>query len=128
MRQVQLFDTVSVSYTATIPGGEVFEGVPENAPITLTIDRFGPHPQGSGSRHAGHGRRGKQNHAHFTRRRLWCYDPQPRQDIPCQVFSGRLEPKPGMLLSLAVELAIVKKAAAYFARSLKCSTLSCNPI
>ena len=30
------------------------------------------------------------------------YDPALKQDIPREVFAGRIEPKPGMLLSLAV--------------------------
>ncbi len=102
MRHVQLFDTVSVSYTATIPGGEVFEEVPEDAPITLAI--------GSGRilravEAAMMGMAaGESRTMHILPEDAFgVYDPQLRQDIPRQVFSGRLEPRPGMLLSLAVE-------------------------
>ncbi len=37
MCPVQLFDTVSVSYNATLPSGEVIESAPETKPIILTI-------------------------------------------------------------------------------------------
>lgn len=102
MRQVQLFDTVSVSYTATIPGGEVVEEVPEEAPITLAI--------GSGrilraveAAMLGMGT-GESKTVHILPEDAFgVYDPQLRQDIPRAVFAGRLEPRPGMLLSLAVE-------------------------
>ncbi|NQS71631.1 MAG: peptidylprolyl isomerase [Desulfobulbaceae bacterium] len=102
MRQVQLFDTVSVSYTATIANGEVIEEVPENDPITLTI--------GSGRilravEAAMMGMSvGESRTMHILPEDAFgAYDPSLRQDIPHKVFAGRMEPKPGMLLALAVE-------------------------
>ncbi len=102
MRPVHLFDTVSVSYTATLASGEIIEQIPESDPITLTIgsgrilraveaslmglepgqtktvqiqpeDAYGPY------------------HASLV------------QEVPSTVFAGRIDPKPGMVLSLGVE-------------------------
>ncbi|MCL2789033.1 MAG: peptidylprolyl isomerase [Desulfobulbus sp.] len=99
MCPVQLFDVVSVSYTATLPSGEIIESTPEGKPLTLAIgsgqilkaaeasllgmepgqtrtvhiqpeDAFGPYRQGL------------------------------VQEIPSAVFAGRIDPKPGMVLSL----------------------------
>lgn len=102
MRQVQLLDTVSVSYTATLPGGEIIEEVPASDPITLAI--------GSGRilravEAAMMGMSvGDSRTMHILPEDAYgAYDPQLRQDIPRQVFAGRLDPQPGMLLSLALE-------------------------
>ena len=102
MRQVQFFDTVSVSYTATAPGGEVIAEAPESAPVTLTI--------GSGAilKAVEAAMLGMSPGESRTLRILpedafGEYDPNLRQDIPQSVFAGRLDPKPGMILSLAVE-------------------------
>ena len=37
MQAVQLFDTVSVSYTASLPTGDIIDRVPDTEPITLVI-------------------------------------------------------------------------------------------
>ena len=37
MQAVQLFDTVSVSYTASLPTGDIIDSVPDTEPITLVI-------------------------------------------------------------------------------------------
>ena len=102
MRQVQLLDTVSVSYTASLPGGEIIEEVPEKSPMTLSI--------GSGQillavEAAMMGMKiGDSRTMHILPEDAFgSYDPQLRQDIPRAVFAGRLDPQPGMLLSLAVE-------------------------
>ena len=102
MRQVQFFDTVSVSYTATAPGGEVIAEAPESAPVTLTI--------GSGAilKAVEAAMLGMSPGESRTLRILpedafGEYDPALRQDIPRAVFAGRLDPKPGMVLSLAVD-------------------------
>ncbi len=102
MRQVQFFDTVSLSYTAKISTGEVIEEVPESAPMMLTIGSgtilkaveaamMGMVPGDSRTMHI------------LPEDAYGDYDPALRQDIPRQVFAGRMEPRPGMLLSLAVE-------------------------
>ena len=102
MAQVQFFDTVSVSYTATAPGGEVIAEAPESAPVTITIGSgailkaveaamMGMSPGESRTVHI-------QPEDAFGE-----YDPNLRQDIPRSVFAGRLDPKPGMVLSLSVE-------------------------
>lgn len=102
MRQVQFFDTVSVSYTATAPGGEVIAEAPESAPVTITI--------GSGAilKAVEAAMLGMSPGDSRTLRILpedafGEYDPALRQDIPRSVFAGRLDPKPGMVLSLAVD-------------------------
>ena len=102
MRQVQLLDTVSVSYTASLASGEMIEEVPESSPITLAI--------GSGHilRAVEAAMMGMQIGDSRTMHILpedayGVYDPQLRQDISRKVFAGRLDPQPGMLLSLAVE-------------------------
>ncbi len=102
MCPVALTDTVSISYTATLESGEVFEKVPASKPIHLAIgsgkvlkaveasllgmnpgesrtvniqpeDAFGPH------------------HKTLV------------HDIKRSVFDGKFDPKPGMILSLTVK-------------------------
>lgn len=102
MHSVQLFDTVSVSYTASLPSGEVVENVPENKPITLTI---------------GAGRILKAVEASLMGVEVGqtrtvhiqpedAYGPYYKSlvhEIARSTFAGRIDPKPGMILSLAVE-------------------------
>jgi FKBP-type peptidyl-prolyl cis-trans isomerase 2 len=102
MNPVQLLDTVSISYTATIPSGEVVESVPDNKPITLVI---------------GSGRilkaveaslmgmeSGQTRTVHILPEDA--YGPYYKalvHDVARSSFAGRIDPKPGMLLSLAIE-------------------------
>jgi len=102
MRPVQLFDTVSVSYTATLPSGEVIESAPATKPITLSI---------------GSGRilkaveasllgmeAGQTKTVHIQPEDA--YGPYYKalvHEISRATFAGRIDPKPGMILSLAVE-------------------------
>jgi FKBP-type peptidyl-prolyl cis-trans isomerase 2 len=102
MHSVQLFDTVSVSYTAALPSGEVIENVPEDKPITLTI---------------GAGRILKAVEASLMGIEVGqtrtvhiqpedAYGPYYKSlvhEIARATFAGRIDPKPGMILSLAVE-------------------------
>lgn len=102
MRPVQLFDTVSISYVAKTPSGEVVESVPETKPITLSI---------------GQGRILKAVEASLMGMVSGetktvkiqpedAYGPYHKslvQEIPRSTFEGRIDPKPGMILSLAVE-------------------------
>jgi len=102
MHSVQLFDTVSVSYTASLPSGEVIENVPEDKPITLTI---------------GAGRILKAVEASLMGVEVGqtrtvhiqpedAYGPYYKSlvhEIARATFAGRIDPKPGMILSLAVE-------------------------
>ncbi|WP_306547440.1 peptidylprolyl isomerase [Desulfobulbus sp.] len=102
MHSVQLFDTVSVSYTAALPSGEVIENVPEDKPITLTI---------------GAGRILKAVEASLMGVEVGqtrtvhiqpedAYGPYYKSlvhEIARATFAGRIDPKPGMILSLAVE-------------------------
>ena len=102
MRAVQLFDTVSVSYTATLPSGEVIESVPESKPLTLTIGSglilkaveaslLGMEP-------------GQSKTVQIQPEDA--YGPYHKtlvHDIARSTFAGRIDPKPGMILSLAVE-------------------------
>ncbi len=102
MNPVQLLDTVSISYTATIPSGEVVESVPDNKPITLVL---------------GSGRilkaveaslmgmeSGQTRTVHILPEDA--YGPYYKalvHDVARSSFAGRIDPKPGMLLSLAIE-------------------------
>lgn len=102
MRPVHLFDTVSVSYTATLASGEVIEQVPESDPITLTI--------GSGRilRAVEASLMGLEPGRTKTVqiRPEDAYGPYHTglvQEVPRAVFAGRFDPKPGMVLSLNVE-------------------------
>ncbi len=102
MNPVQLLDTVLISYTATIPSGEVVESVPDNKPITLVL---------------GSGRilkaveaslmgmeSGQTRTVHILPEDA--YGPYYKalvHDVARSSFAGRIDPKPGMLLSLAIE-------------------------
>ena len=102
MRPVQLFDTVSVSYVSKTPSGEIVESVPETKPIMLTI---------------GQGRILKAVEASLMgmepgMSKTVCIQPEDAygpyhkalvHEIPRSTFGGRLDPKPGMILSLALE-------------------------
>lgn len=102
MPQVQLFDTVSISYQATLPSGEIIESVPETDPIPLAIGSgrifkaveaslIGMEP-------------GQERTVHIQPEDA--YGPHHEalvQEVPRDVFGGRVDPKPGMLLSLNVE-------------------------
>ena len=101
MCPVALTDTVSISYTATVDDGEVVEKVPANRPITLKI---------------GSGRVLKAVEASLlgmnpgeTRTiRIQpedAYGPHYEtlvHDIKRSVFKGKIDPKPGMILSLTI--------------------------
>jgi FKBP-type peptidyl-prolyl cis-trans isomerase 2 len=102
MSAVQLFDTVSVSYTATLSSGEVIESAPATQPITLTI---------------GSGRilkaveaslmgmeTGQSKTVHIQPEDA--YGPYYKtlvHEVPRSTFADRIDPKPGMILSLVVE-------------------------
>ena len=103
-RKAQFFDTVSMSYTATAPGGEVIEEAPESAPVTVQL--------GSGrvlmaveAAMMGMGIGESKTVAILPEDAFGPYDPALKQDIPRAVFGERLDPKPGMVLALAVDRA-----------------------
>ena len=102
MNPVQFLDTVSVSYTAALPSGEIIESVPEDTPITLAI---------------GSGRILKAVEASLvglTPGQTRTVDILPEDayglyhrslvhEIPRASFAGRIDPKPGMILALSVD-------------------------
>ncbi len=102
MKPVQLFDTVSISYTASLPSGEVIESAPETKPITLTI---------------GSGRILKAVEASLMGLEIGqsktvhiqpedAYGPYHKalvHEVPRSIFDGKIDPKPGMILSLAID-------------------------
>ncbi len=108
MCPVQLFDTVSVSYNATLPSGEVIESAPETKPIILTIGSgkilkaaeaslLGMEP-------------GQSKTVHIQPEDA--YGPYYKalvHEVSRATFAGRIDPKPGMILSLAVEKDGVKQ-------------------
>jgi len=101
MCPVALTDTVSISYTATLDNGEVVEKVPASRPITLNI---------------GSGRVLKAVEASLlgmnpgetrtvTIQPEDAYGPHYENlvhDIKRSVFEGKIDPKPGMILSLTI--------------------------
>ena len=101
MSQVQLLDTVSVSYTARIASGEIIDEVPENKPITLALGS-GRILQAVEASMLGMAPGESKTVCIEPEDAFGSYDPALKQDIPREVFAGRIEPKPGMLLSLAV--------------------------
>lgn len=102
MRPVQLFDVVSVSYTAALPSGEIIESAPEDKPITLTIGSgrilkaveaslLGMEP-------------GQSKTVHIQPEDAYGpYLDALVHEVPRSLFAGRIDPKPGMILSLAIE-------------------------
>jgi FKBP-type peptidyl-prolyl cis-trans isomerase 2 len=102
MNSVQLLDTVSISYTATIPSGEVIESVPDTKPITLVIGSgrvlkaveaslMGMEP-------------GQTRTVHILPEDAYGpYYEALVHNVARSSFAGRIDPKPGMILSLAIE-------------------------
>jgi FKBP-type peptidyl-prolyl cis-trans isomerase 2 len=102
MNPVQLLDTVSISYTATLPTGEMVEHVPEEQPITLTIGQgrilkaveaslMGMKP-------------GQSKTVHILPEDA--YGPHHNalvQQVTLASFGNRIEPKPGMILARTIE-------------------------
>ena len=101
MTPVQLLDTVSISYTATIPSGEVIESVPEKKPITLVIGSgrilkaveaslMGMEP-------------GQTRTVHILPEDA--YGPYYKalvHEVARSSFADRIDPQPGMILSLTI--------------------------
>ena len=102
MNPVQFLDTVSVSYTAALPTGEIIESVPEDKPIMLVIGSgvilkavevslLGMTP-------------GQSRTVDILPEDA--YGPYHRSlvhEIPRTSFAGRIDPKPGMILALSIE-------------------------
>lgn len=102
MSPVQLLDTVSISYTASLPSGEVIESAPESMPITLVI--------GSGRilKAVEASLMGMEPGTSKTVNILPedAYGPYHKalvHEMARAIFAGRIDPKPGMILSLAIE-------------------------
>ncbi|HFQ90692.1 MAG TPA: peptidylprolyl isomerase [Desulfobulbus sp.] len=102
MNTVQLTDRVAISYTATLENGEVFERVPPEKPIALAI--------GSGrvlkAVEAGMlGMRPGETRV-FHIQPEDAYGPHFKEllhNVKRSTFAGRIDPKPGMILSLTIE-------------------------
>ncbi len=102
MNPVQFLDTVSISYTAALPTGEIIESVPADKPITLVI---------------GSGRILKAVEASLVGLEPGqtrtvdilpedAYGPYHRalvHEMPRTAFAGRIDPKPGMILALSID-------------------------
>lgn len=102
MCPVQITDTILASYKASLDSGEVIEQVPETKPITVKI--------GSGRilKAVEASMLGMEKGEVKTVRILPedAFGPYHKglvHEIPRQNFSDKIEPKPGMILSLAVE-------------------------
>ena len=101
MSPVALTDTVSISYTATLDNGEIVEKVPASQPITLNI--------GSGTvlkaveacllgMNPGETRTIKIQ----PEDAYGLYHDDLVHDIERSVFAGKINPTPGMILSLTI--------------------------
>jgi len=101
MCPVALTDTVSISYTATLENGEVVEKVPASRPITLSIGSgrvlkaveaclLGMNPGETRTIHV------QPEDAYGP------YFENLVHDIKRSVFEGKIDPKPGMILSLKI--------------------------
>lgn len=102
MCPVQITDTILTSYEASLDSGEVIEQVPETKPIAVKI--------GSGRilKAVEASMLGMEQGDVKTVRILPedAYGPFHKglvHEIPRQNFSNKIDPKPGMILSLAVE-------------------------
>ena len=102
MCPVALTDTVTIAYTATLENGELIEKSPEDKPVTLSIGGgrlfqaveaclFGMEP--------GDNRRINVQPEDAFGHHL----DELVQEISLAGFKGKIEPKPGMILSLNVE-------------------------
>ena len=102
MSPVALTDTVSISYTAALESGEVVEKIPATRPVHLSIGSgrvlkaveaslLGMNP---GETRTIHIQPEDAYGLHYT---------NLVHDIKREVFNGKIEPKPGMILSLTIE-------------------------
>ena len=102
MSPVQLTDSVSVSYSASLESGETFEKVPENKPIQLAIGSgrilkaveaclFGMEPGESKTVQI----QPEDAYGHHQKDLV--------HTLARSIFGGEIDPKPGMILSLAIE-------------------------
>lgn len=102
MTPVQLLDTVSISYTATIASGEIVDSAPDTKPITLVIGSgrilkaveaslMGMEP-------------GQTRIVHILPEDAFgAYHQSLVHELPRASFAGRIDPQPGMILSLTIE-------------------------
>ncbi len=101
MCPVALTDTVNISYTATLESGEVIEKVPATKPVAVSIGSgkvsmaveaslLGMNPGETRTVHI------QPEDAHGPHYQSLVHD------IDRSSFNGKIEPKPGMILSLTV--------------------------
>jgi FKBP-type peptidyl-prolyl cis-trans isomerase 2 len=102
MCPVALTDTVTISYTATLENGELIDKSPEDKPVTLSIGGgrmfkaveaclFGMEP-------------GESRSINVQPEDAYGFHIEDLvQKIPIAAFKGKIEPKPGMILSLNME-------------------------
>ncbi|MCL1980740.1 MAG: peptidylprolyl isomerase [Proteobacteria bacterium] len=102
MRPVQLFDLVSVSYTATLSSGEVIDATPEGKPLTLAVGS-GQILKAVEASLLGM-ESGQTKTVHIQPEDAFGpYDQGLVQEVPRGIFADRIDPKPGMILSLNLE-------------------------
>lgn len=102
MSPVALTDTVTITYKASLQSGEVIDATPENKPLTLSIGdgRIFPAVEASLL-----GMEPGQTRT-VTIAPEDAYGPHYKElvhTLPRSLFEGRIEPRPGMILSLALE-------------------------
>ncbi|WP_456473416.1 FKBP-type peptidyl-prolyl cis-trans isomerase [Desulfolithobacter sp.] len=102
MSTVALTDTVTITYKATLESGEVIDATPKNRPLTLSIGDGKIFPAVEVSLL---GMEPGQTRT-VTIAPEDAYGPYYKElvhTLPRSLFEGKIEPKPGMILSLALE-------------------------
>ncbi len=102
MSPVALTDTVTITYKATLKSGEVIDATPENKPLTLSIGDGKIFPAVEVSLL---GMEPGQTRT-VTIAPEDAYGPHYKElvhTLPRSIFEGKIEPRPGMILSLALE-------------------------
>ncbi|WP_028584482.1 FKBP-type peptidyl-prolyl cis-trans isomerase [Desulfogranum mediterraneum] len=102
MCPVQLTDQILVSYTATLDSGEAVESVPENKPIALAIGS-GRILQAVEASLLGMEPGESKTVRILPEDAFGRYYKSLVHEVPLANFGNKVQPKPGMILSLSVE-------------------------
>ena len=102
MCPVQFTDSVLVSYTASLDSGEVVESVPESKPIPVSIGS-GKILQAVEASLLGMEPNDTRTVKIFPEDAYGLYHKALVHEVPLATFSGKIKPRPGMILSLSIE-------------------------
>lgn len=102
MCPVQITDTISVSYTAQLDSGEIIEGAPETKPVILSIGS-GRILQAVEASTIGMEPGETKTVKILPEDAYGPYFKDLIHELPIASFGNKVAPKPGMILSLAIE-------------------------